>query len=447
MKDLVSKLKQILDIEQNIADEDYLKVFVKNIAKVLDVKYVLIGHSLENEYNIIQTDIAWANNDFVKNFTYNLKDTPCEIVLTGKRVCIHEKNVCMEFPNDYLLKDMGVESYIGAPVINNNIELSSILVLLDTKPIEDKDFFISIVDLLSIRASAQLDKIHIVHKLKKEVDLRTLELEDAYYEIELINKNLAQRVEEEISKNDEKNRIIFEQSKMASISEMINNIIHQWRQSLSIISMHASRLQIEHELKSEIILTTAEPILSQINKLSNIIEVFSSFVKREKYLTVFYLNESIEAAINLTKSSIDNSFIKVVQTLNYNPKITTDKNELIEVFINIVNNSIDALLENIEDQKNRFIFIESNIDNKAVEIIFKDSAGGISDEILSKIFEPYFTTKHQSLGTGLGLSLANDIICNKYKGKIFVSNKNFTYNNKTYTGALFTIKLPLNINA
>ena len=95
------------------------------------------------------------------------------------------------------------------------------------------------------------------------------------------------------------------------------------------------------------------------------------------------------------------------------------------------------------DEADRFIFIDAKVENKNLVMTIKDSAGGIEDNILPKIFEPYFTTKHQSQGTGLGLHMTYNLIVNGMHGKIYAKNDTFVYNEKEYTGALFTIEIPL----
>ena len=117
-KDIFKILTSILDIKQNLSGIEYINEFIKNIAINLDVKYVLIGHPTDIQLSQIQTDVVWANGKYIDNFTYQLKDTPCEFVLTGERVCIHDKNVTIDFPEDKLLQELGIESYVGAPVVS-----------------------------------------------------------------------------------------------------------------------------------------------------------------------------------------------------------------------------------------------------------------------------------------------------------------------------------------
>ncbi|NCB12500.1 MAG: HAMP domain-containing histidine kinase, partial [Erysipelotrichia bacterium] len=117
------------------------------------------------------------------------------------------------------------------------------------------------------------------------------------------------------------------------------------------------------------------------------------------------------------------------------------ESELIQVFINIINNSIDAF-ENISEDK--YIFIDvKEFDNKIV-IKIKDNAGGIDKNIIDKIFDPYFTTKSEKQGTGIGLYMSKEIITKHLNGSVEASNIEFEYLNKSHHGAIFTITIPLN---
>lgn len=442
-KNIIKIIKDILDINQHLTGNDYLKELVKNIAINLDVQYVLIGHPLNNELVSIQTDVIWAKDKYVDNFVYNLKDTPCEIVLSGERVCIHENNVCQDFPDDLLLQEMGIEAYIGAPVTSKESSgVSSILVLLDTKPMEDKDFFIAITDFLAVRASAELDKQRIEEKLKHEVALRTQELEDANHEIESINQNLEQRVKEEIAKNEQKQRIISEQSKMALMGEMIENIAHQWKQPLSTIKVHATGIKLSHELNSlddKMLMQSMDDITLSTDFLTQTINDFKDFFKNNKIKEEFYLKEVIEKTLKLMSSRLRGCSIQVYSNIG-NIHIEGFANEFIQVILNILSNAYDEL-ENINQAK-KIILIDVIEDNESILVQIKDNAGGVDLEVLPRIFEPYVSTKKENGGTGIGLYMSKEIIEKHMAGTIDVENVQYDYEGENYQGALFSIKLP-----
>ena len=444
-KDILKIISSILDIDQRLTGIDYLKEFIKNIALNLDVKYALIGHPTGDSLSELKTDVVWAVNDFSDNFIYNLKDTPCELVLTGERVCIHDKNVIKDFPDDKLLQDMGIEAYIGAPVVSRTkTGVSSILVLLDDKTMENKDFFVSIVEFLALRASAEITQHHIDESLQHKVDQRTLELKKAKIEIEKINKNLEKRIKEEINENKIKQQIIFHQSKMAAMGEMIENIAHQWRQPLSVISTSATGLILKSEistLNKEEIVNTMECINNHTQYLSHTIDDFRKFFSLKKEKNTFCLKDSIKKVFKLLSSEFANSNINIIENTQ-EVCIISYEYELIQVLINILNNAKDQLIE--KEIKEKYIFIDIKV-KENVEISIKDNAQGIPTKLLHKIFKQHFTTKSKQNGTGIGLYMSNMIITKNLKGKINVSNKTFTYNNTDYKGAEFKIILPHNI--
>lgn len=182
-QETIKTLNQILEIEQHASGMEYLKELVRNIGQTLESKYVFVGHAIAPENNSIQTDVVWAVDDYADNFTYSLKDTPCENLFSGKRVCVYPKGVAASFPQDELLIDMEVESYVGSPMLTSDGELSGIIVMLDDKPIEDVDFFTAILEFLAARIAAELQKYYIEEDLKRKVVEKT-------YELEKINQDL-----------------------------------------------------------------------------------------------------------------------------------------------------------------------------------------------------------------------------------------------------------------
>ena len=203
----MSLISTILDIDQNLNGQLYLEKFVENVANNLNVKYALIGHPIDNKLDEIITDAVWADDQIVDNFKYKLKDTPCEIVLSGERVCIHDSNVCIDFPEDLLLQEMKIEAYVGAPVISkNNSLVSGILVLLDDKPMKDKEFFTVITEFLALRAAAEIDKDNYT---KKDLDDHNDKINDYQRKINIIY----QRSHRHITKIMEELNIVMEQLK------------------------------------------------------------------------------------------------------------------------------------------------------------------------------------------------------------------------------------------
>ena len=184
-QETVKILQDILDIDQRKIGIEYLRALAKNIAQILEFKYVFIGHALEPDKQKVETDVVWAGTDYFDNFEYELKNTPCENVLSGKRVCIYPDSIVEQFPEDTLLAEMGVESYIGAPVLTVDGKLSGILVLLDDGPIEDAELLTAIVDFLASRVGTEIERYYMAENLKRLVVERTTELEQSNRDLKL----------------------------------------------------------------------------------------------------------------------------------------------------------------------------------------------------------------------------------------------------------------------
>jgi len=285
-----------------------------------------------------------------------------------------------------------------------------------------------------------IDKNRLLNTQKK----LNKELKESQKELDELNKNLEKRIDEEVKKNSEIQTQLFKSEKMAAMGEMIGNIAHHWRQPLSVISTTATGmiLQSKYEiLTDDTVNKSCNTINDNAQYLSKTINDFRDFIKGGKVKSEFNLKEEIQSSLVLVESIIKQYNINIILDLDDNIQINSYKSELIQCFINIINNSKDAFDEKIK--QNRLIFISSKINNNQVIIKIKDNAGGIDEKIISKIYDPYFTTKHQSQGTGLGLHTTYNIIVDSMKGSIEAKNVSFIYDQNNYIGAEIIIILPL----
>ncbi|MCK5294316.1 MAG: ABC transporter substrate-binding protein [Arcobacteraceae bacterium] len=248
----------------------------------------------------------------------------------------------------------------------------------------------------------------------------------------------------DITQEREKERLLFEQSKMASLGEMIGNIAHQWRQPLSVISTASTGIIMQKEcdiLTDESLIKSCESINDNAQYLSKTIDDFKNFIKGERTKTIFNLKDNLNSFLHLTEGSIKSNNIHMILDLEKDIKINGYENELIQCLINIFNNAKDILVE--KEINYKLVFMSTDIIENKVIIKIKDNAGGIPEDVLPKIFEPYFTTKHHSQGTGLGLHMIYNLIVDGMNGIIEAKNKTYLYKSKEYTGAEFTISLPM----
>ena len=273
-------------------------------------------------------------------------------------------------------------------------------------------------------------------KLKYTVEEKTKELR-------YLNENLQITIDKKTKELLEKEAILNQQAKMAAMGEMIENIAHQWRQPLSVISTISSSLKIKKEMN---ILDDKEfyEALQNINKtsehLSNTIDDFRNFFSPNKEMNKFYVSQLIKKSKDLIKSRFDKFNIKVIENID-DIEILSYQNELFQVILNLFSNSIDVLSSS--QIENKIIYIKIYHDENNLYIEFLDNGGGIKDEFINRVFEPYFTTKHKSQGTGIGLYMSLQIVTKHLNGEISVKNDTFIENNIAYFGAKFTILLPI----
>jgi PAS domain S-box-containing protein len=237
-------------------------------------------------------------------------------------------------------------------------------------------------------------------------------------------------------------KLLESQSKLASMGEMIGNIAHQWRQPLSVINIIASALLFKAEtktLKEDEVASKMETIMVQASYLSKTIDDFRNFIKATDKKSTLNLASVIDKTLTIVKPTLSHNYIKPILDLDATLTIEGFENGLIQSFINIINNAKDAISENIVQTSERYIFITLHKVEDGIELIFKDNAGGIKQEVIEHIFEPYFTTKHQSIGTGIGLSMTYGIITQRHNATIKALNETYEYEGKTYTGACFIV--------
>lgn len=246
---------------------------------------------------------------------------------------------------------------------------------------------------------------------------------------------------------DKKNKLLLDkeilllnQSKMASMEELLSNIAHQWRQPLSIISTAASGIRMQKELNILDDFTfnsSLDSVLDSTTYLSNTLDTFRDYFKTNGLKEEFFFQDCFEKAKNSLKLFFIDKKILIVEDIS-NVKLNQIQSALIQVCVNILKNSCEVFTL---DKSSNIIFVSCKEDKGVISIVIKDTAGGIEKSIVNRIFEPYFTTRHKSQGTGIGLFMCKEIIEKQMKGTIVVENKFFIYDNKDYTGAQFTIIL------
>lgn len=267
--------------------------------------------------------------------------------------------------------------------------------------------------------------------------LNVKDLEEKNLELNNLTLNLQNEVNKAVELNKRKDKQMFEQMKMAQMGELIGNIAHQWRQPLSVISTVASGMK----LKKEMNILDDSDFSNYLNKivdntyfLSATIDEFRDYIKESHIEKEIIIQERVRMAIKIIESSFLMENIQVVEDYMEKSPISFNliSGELLQVLLLILNNAKDAFKDN--NSKNKWLKYSVKKEENKIFISLEDNAGGIPLDVLDKIFNPYFTTKHQNQGTGMGLYNCYNIVVKHLKGKLYATN--------TFIGAKFTIELP-----
>ena len=293
-------------------------------------------------------------------------------------------------------------------------------------------FFISsiiilLVGFLSFIISQKINKV--LANYKNNVEKKEFMLQD-------LNKNLEVKIEKALNEAKKKDRAMLHQSRLARMGTMLSMIAHQWRQPLSEVSGILMELETANKFKKlddKLILESINESNRLIQFMSHTIDDFRNFFKPDKKKIIFYVDDACNEAISLARASIKSYNITLNKKVRCNSVINGYEREFAQVMLNLISNAKDIL--NQREIENPTINVVVDIYKKNALISVEDNAGGIEEEYLDLIFEPYFTTKEGSKGTGLGLYMSKMIIEKNMNGELTVEN--------TEKGALFKVQVEM----
>ncbi len=254
--------------------------------------------------------------------------------------------------------------------------------------------------------------------------------------LQQLNENLAFQIEQEVKKNREKDELMLLQSRQAAMGEMIGNIAHQWRQPLNAIGLMIYDLTDAlrfGDLTTDYLDKSERDIKSVLDHMSRTIDDFRNFFKPNKEKQSFLLYDVVNTSISFLDATLKDFGISLITEVDKHIMLYGYSSEFAQVLLNILNNSKDALQAHKPEKPE--IRISGFVSNEKATVIIVDNGGGIPLEIIHKIYEPYFTTKEQGKGTGVGLYMSKTIIERNMGGSISARN--------TGSGAEFTIETPL----
>lgn len=363
-----------------------------------------------------------------------------DTILANIKHSNHKKNFARLY-----LEINAVNIYITS-LINYDLSLA-INEKRDTQNVFNIIIIISVISIILVFLFSIILSVLLINNFKMLHSDLEINVQDKTKKLKDLNKSLEKRIVQVVKNNRKKDIIMFQQARFASLGEMLNNIAHQWRQPLGSISMIVQSFQTKNslgKLTDEYIDEKTDDALLLAHNMSNTLDDFKNFFLPDKRKEDFFIIDCLKHSFELSKYILEKEKVHFEILCKEDIKTHNFYNELSHVFLNLITNSKDALCANVA-KDDRIIKVIIREYKKDIHINFIDNGGGIPIAVAPKIFEPYYTTKYKSAGTGIGLYMSKQIVEKHMDGSII--QKNITHkidNDKKYSCSLFTIKIPTN---
>lgn len=342
--------------------------------------------------------------------------------------CIREKKTLIHNDYEALLNSNGlpaghvaVKRVLVVPVLRKNQVVAGLG--FGNKP---SDYTVQDANTIQYLANLAWDTV-IQKQSETALAVKSLQLE-------ALNQSLESRVAESVNELRKKDDLLIQQGRLAAMGEMINNIAHQWRQPLNNIGLIVQSIQLAYKtgmLTDEDMHNGIANTMQLLQQMSGTIDDFRNFFSQEKVLQHFSVNEAVKRSLNFLLPALKNSGINVC--CEPADEITAEgfEGEYVQALLNILTNAKDVLHE--RKVANPSITVTIKCDNGRSVVLISDNGGGIVEDMLAKVFDPYFTTKQKNSGTGIGLFMSKMILEKNMSGSLTVCN--------TGQGAEFRIEL------
>ncbi|EHP28641.1 two-component sensor histidine kinase [Sulfurimonas gotlandica GD1] len=455
----------VVNIHDTLYDVYHKNITLEQSYDVLDLGEQLIEKNWSRYLEITFSEeykTSWVTKIIKEFFIIGSQDKN-KILQNSIISNINDKNVKIKELVDEIILELSNENYerVSLLIDNVNFEINTISIYITNLTNYDLNMAISerrdtqkVFNTLSMILNISIVWVFLFSIILSIVIILHFKrlhfgLEDAVNEktkeLQALNESLEKRIQDEVGNSRKKDLIMFQQARLASLGEMISNIAHQWRQPLGSIMMIVQGFQTKMELGK----LTPEVLEEKVNdaiilgeSMSNTLEDFQNFFKPNRDKERFSLKDCIEHSFELSKYLLDEENIEFHLKIKQDIEVYGFYNELSHVFLNIISNSKDALRS--KDQKRLMEVIVKKSKNK-IRINMVDNGGGIDEEILPHIFEPYYTTKYKSAGTGIGLYMSQQIIEKHMQGTIDCKNIYYKIENQDFENCtLFTITIPVN---
>ncbi|HDN25512.1 MAG TPA: PAS domain S-box protein [Thioploca sp.] len=414
-------LRNIVEGVSATTGSNFLERLVEHLAKILQVKYAFIGQSLTDDPKILTTLFIVADNQLIDNFEYDLRNTPCENVITGDIPCgSYSQGIQQHFTNPLLIQ-MGVESCVGVPLFDTHGKVMGLIAIMDDKPLRSQKRIESMLLIFAARASAELERVHAEKALQQE------------------RASLAQRVEERTA---ELMRANMELARAARLKdEFIASMSHELRTPLNAILGMAEVLQEgsygsvnESQIRSlHTIEESGRHLLSLINDILELAKIEAGKVQLE--MNLVSAEQIANTCLRFIKKLAFKKRFKI--STSFDIAVTTvqaDDRCLKQILLNLLSNAVKFTPENGAIN----LEISGDAEHGVVNFIVSDTGIGIAETDLEYLFKPFvqinggLNRTHE--GTGLGLSLVYRL-AEMHGGCVSVKSE-------VGKGSSFTVSLP-----
>jgi len=417
-------LNDVYNIDQLISGKDYIRELVHRLAQILHVKYVMVGHAVEPQRQDIQSDFLWSQNSFTDNVVYPLDGSPCSDVICGTRVACYPHQVRDFFPRDRMLSDLHADSYVGAPFLNTDGSLIGLLVVMDDKPLDDRELYTAVVEFFAARIGTEYRRLAVEDSLKRIneslerlVDERARDLQKAFDSLQVTQRQL------------------LSQEKLATLGRITFGIAHELKNPLNII-INAAELLQEKDLDMTSARKAAEMIYQQGLRANEIITSMLKQARQEETAEPerISISEMLDHAVEFYVRSLPHADLKSVLVVKKKiaPQVyvsVRDPASIERMLINIIDNALYALEEKLKRNIPGYVptlQVELMPNTTLFKICIRDNGTGIPKHHLTNVYDEFYTTKPAGEGTGLGLWIAKQTV-ERNRGSIRLESEENEY--------------------
>ncbi len=400
-----------IDITKRRTAEEELRRSVERHRSLYHKTPVML-HSLDSNGRVVSVSEYWLD---IMGYD--------RLEILGHRFAEFLTDVSRRYLEEIVFPDVlkiGSCREVNCEVVKKNKDKMDVLLSIEAERNSAGEILRSLAVMIDItdRKRAQQE----IEELNKSLAMRAAEIAEANRQLGELNNSLEEKLQEEIKKNRNMDFMLIQQSRLAAMGEMIGNIAHQWRQPLNAVSLIIQDLEESYEfgeLNGVYLKSSVEQAMEIITYMSKTINDFRNFFKTNKDELNFSVKETIQRALNFVAGSFNDCNIQVEVDMESDAFISGQPNEYSQVILNILNNSREACIE--RRIANATIAVRLFKDNDKSVVTIADNAGGIPEEIIGKVFDPYFSTK-ESGGAGIGLYMSKTIIEKHMKGSLSVRN-------------------------